>query len=55
MENQKLKPFISLTKGKRTALLELKERDNIVKKKADKGGAVVIIDMNDYIKYPESN
>ena len=43
-----------MTKGERKALQELSKRDDIVKTKADKGGAVVIIDVKDHIKEAES-
>ena len=39
MENQKPQPLNNLTKGKRTALQELDEKDDIVTIKADKSGA----------------
>ena len=41
-ENQKPKLFNNLTKSERKALQELSERGNIVIKKVDEGGAVVI-------------
>ena len=44
MENQKPQPT-NLAKGERKALQELSEKDDIVITKADKGGAVVIIDL----------
>ena len=43
-----------MTKDERTALQELSERDDIVITKTDKGGAVVIIDVKDYIREAES-
>ena len=49
MENQTPKPFKNLTKGKRKALQELRERDDIVRAKTDKGGAVVTIDIKEYL------
>ena len=52
-ENEKLQPFKNLN-GKRTALQELSERDEIVITKAGKGGAVVKIDAEDYIREAES-
>ena len=53
MNNQNHKPFNNLTKGERTALQELSERDDIIITKADKGGAVVIMDVKDYVKEAE--
>ena len=53
MENQKLPPFNNLTKGERTALKELNERDDIVITEADNVGAVVIIDVKDYTREAE--
>ena len=50
MENQKPQTFNNLTKSKRTAL---SEKDDIVITKTDKGGAVVIIDVKDYIREAE--
>ena len=47
MENQKRKPFNNFTKGKRKALQELRERDDIVRARTDKGGAVVKIDTKE--------
>ena len=49
MENQKRKPFNNFTKGKRKALQELRERDDIVRAKTDKGGAEVKIDTKEYL------
>ena len=43
----------NLTKGERTALKEVEDRNYIIIKKADKGGAVVIIDVKDYLKEAE--
>ena len=54
MENQKPQPFNNLTKGKRKALQELSERNDIVITKVDKGGTVVIRDIKDYIIEAES-
>ena len=51
--NEKPQPFKNL-KGKRTALQELSERDEIVIEKAGEGGAVVKIDAEDYIREAES-
>ena len=44
----------NLTKGKRTPLQELKERHDIVITKTGKGGAVVMIDVKDYVREAES-
>lgn len=38
----------------RKALQELRERDDTVITKADKGGAVVIVDVKDYIREAKS-
>ena len=46
-------PKDNLTKEERKALEELKARTDIIITKADKGGAVVIWDTNDYIKEAE--
>ena len=54
MENQKLPPFNNQTKDERKALQELSERDDIMIIKTDKGGAVAIVDINDYIREAES-
>ena len=40
----------NLTKGEIQSLRNLKERDDIIITKADKGGAVVIINIDDYLK-----
>ena len=42
-------PRDNLTKSEREALLNLQKRNDIIITKADKGGAVVILDINDYI------
>ena len=42
-------PRHSLTKSEREALLNLQKRNDIIMTKADKGGAVVILDIKDYI------
>ena len=49
----KEKPYNNLTKNKRTSMKELSEREYIIITKADKGGAVVIADVKDYIKEAE--
>ena len=47
---KKATPKSSLTKNERHALQQLSQRDDIIITKADKGGAVVIIDVDDYIR-----
>ena len=47
------KPYNNLTKNERTSMKELCEREDVVIKKADKGGAVVIVDVKDHIKEAE--
>ena len=42
--------YSNLSKEKQKALEDLLERDDIVIVNADKGGAVVIMDVTDYIK-----
>lgn len=54
MENQKPQLFNNLTKGERKAWKELIERDDIVITKADKAGAVVIIDVKGCIREGKS-
>ena len=49
----KEKPYNNLTKSKRTSMKELSEREDVIITKADKGGAVVIVDVKDYIKEAE--
>ena len=49
----KEKPCNNLTKTERTSMKELSEREDIVITKADKGGAVNIVDVRDYIKEAE--
>ena len=39
--------------GEREAVKELSKREDIIINNADKGGAVVIVDTNDYIKEAE--
>ena len=46
-------PKSNLSKLEQTAIKQLQERDDIVITKADKGGATVIMDVNDYIKEAE--
>ena len=48
----KEKPYNNLTKNKRTSMKELSEREDIISK-ANKCGAVVIVDVKDYIKEAE--
>ena len=42
-------PCDNLTKSEREALLNIQKRNDIIITKADKGGAVVILDIKDYI------
>ena len=49
MDNQKTKTFPNLTKEEIKALDGLKKRDDIIITKADKGGAVVIMNVDDYL------
>lgn len=51
-QKQKRKIIIkdNLTKEERTVLKELADQNNIVIRKADKEGTVVITDVDDYIK-----
>ena len=53
MENQKLQPFNNLTKDKRTPLQKLSQRDDIKITKANKSGAVVIVDIKGCIREAE--
>ena len=43
-------PKSNLTKNETDALQQLSQRDDIIITKADKGGAVVIIDVDGYIR-----
>ena len=52
--NQKPQPFNNLTKDERKALQELSKIDDIVIRKTDKGAAVFIVDVKDYIREAES-
>ena len=45
--------YSNLSKEKQKAVEDLLERDDIVIVNADKGGAVVIMDVTDYIKKAE--
>ena len=49
----KEKPYNNLTTNERTSMKELSEREDIIITKTDKGGAVVIVDVKDYIKEAE--
>ena len=49
----KEKRYNNLTKSERTSMKELSEREDIIITKADKGGAVVIADVKDYMKEVE--
>ena len=49
----KEKPYNNLTKNERTSMKELSEREDIIITKVDKGGAVIIVDVKDYIKEAE--
>ena len=51
--NNKNKYYNSLTKGERIAKNELADQNDIIFTKADKGGAAVLIDIEDYIKQTE--
>ena len=46
-------PHPNLDKGEREAIKELSKRKDVIITNADKGGAVVIVDTNDYIKKAE--
>ena len=47
------KPYNNLTKNERTSIKELSDREDIIITKADKGAAVVFVDVKDYIKEAE--
>ena len=49
----KEKRYNNLTKSERTSMKGLSEREDIIITKADKGGAVVIVDVKDYMKEVE--
>ena len=53
LKKMKEKPYNNLTKSERTSMKELSERVDIIITKADKGGAVVIVGVKDYIKQAE--
>ena len=52
-KRKKEKPYNNLTKNERKSMKELSEREDITIPKADKGGAVVIVDVKDYEKEAE--
>ena len=47
---KKTTPKSNLTKNETDALQQLSQRDDIVLTKADKRGAIVIINVDDYIR-----
>ena len=53
LTKMKERPYNNLTKSERTSMKELSERVGITITKAEKGGAVVIVDVKDYIKQAE--
>ena len=53
LTKMKERPCNNLTKSERTSMKELSERVGITITKAEKGGAVVIVDVKDYIKQAE--
>ena len=53
LTKMKERPYNNLTKSERTSMKELSERVGIIITKAEKGGAVVIVDVKDYIKQAE--
>ena len=52
-KKKKEKPYNNLTKNERKSMKELSEQEDITITKADKGGAVVIVDVKDYEKETE--
>ena len=46
-------PYNNQTQNERTSMTDLREREDIIITKADKGGAVVFVDVKDYIKVAE--
>ena len=50
VNNSTENPHKNITINEKNALLHLKNNDNIIIKKADKGAAVVIMSKEDYIK-----
>ena len=53
LTKMKERPYNNQTKSERTSMKELSERVGITITKAEKGGAVVIVDVKDYIKQAE--
>ena len=53
LTKMKERPYNNLIKSERTSMKELSERVGITITKAEKGGAVVIVDVKDYIKQAE--
>ena len=49
----KEKPYNNLTKSERTSMEELSDQEDIIIAKSDKGGAIIIVDVKDYIKEAE--
>ena len=57
-KSKKKKSYNNVTNGERTALKELLDLNDVVITRADKGGAIIIINMKDYVKeveHPLSN
>ena len=52
-QNNNKNKYYNLLKGERKVLKELADQNDIIITKADKGGAVVIIDVKDYVKEAE--
>ena len=50
----KEKPYNNLIKSERTSMKELSEREDIIITKADKGGAVVIVDVKGSTNIPNN-
>ena len=53
MAHIKRPKYSNLSKGEQKALEDLQEKDDIVTVNADKGGAVVIMDVIDYVEKSE--
>ena len=49
----KEKPYNNLTKNERTSMKKLSREEDIIITKVNKGGAVVIVDVQGYIKEAE--
>ena len=49
----KEKPYNNLTKNERASMKKLSREEDIIITKVDKGGAVVIVDVQGYIKEAE--